>query len=91
MFEELDAEISSAFLNAELVFVDATMENHASYIDSRLAELKRDKMVIVSAATLAAKAHRFIMGLIASALSRRPQIELIRRGKVNKISSIITT
>ena len=51
VFEELDAEISSAFLNAELVFVDATMENHASYIDSRLAVLKRDKMVIVSAAT----------------------------------------
>ncbi len=64
-FEELVAEIGSAFLNAELGFVDATLENHASYIDSWLTVLKRDKKAIVSAAALAAKAHQFIMGLAA--------------------------
>ena len=63
-FEELVAEIGSAFLNAELGFIDATLENHASYVDSWLTVLKRDKKAIVSAAALAAKAHQYIMALV---------------------------
>lgn len=66
-FEELVAEIGSAFLNAELGFIDATLENHASYVDSWVTVLKRDKKAIVSAAALAAKAHQFIMGLVTPA------------------------
>lgn len=59
--EELVAELGSAFLNAELGLIDATLENHANYLDSWLKVLKADKKAIFTAAAQASKAHGYIM------------------------------
>lgn len=64
-FEELVAELGSAFLTAELHLIDATLEGHASYLDSWLSVLRKDKRAIFTAAKLAAKAHQFIMAKTA--------------------------
>ncbi|MBA2659356.1 MAG: hypothetical protein H0U72_07370 [Nitrosospira sp.] len=63
-FEELIAELGSAFLNAELGFSATTIPNHAGYIDSWLKVLKNDKRAIFTAANQASKAHRYIMDLV---------------------------
>ncbi len=55
--EELVAELGSAFLCAE-TGVKGKLEHHASYIDSWLAVLKKDKRAIVTAAAAAEKAAR---------------------------------
>ncbi len=60
-FEELVAELGSAFLNAELGFVAETLPGHASYIESWLRVLRKDKKAIFTAASQASKAARFIM------------------------------
>lgn len=60
-FEELVAELGSAFLNAELGFSAATIPNHAGYIESWLKMLKNDPRAIFTAASAASKAHRYIM------------------------------
>lgn len=65
-FEELVAELGSAFLNAELGFGATMIPNHAGYIDSWLKVLKNDKRAIFTAANQASKAHRYIMGLVES-------------------------
>lgn len=62
-FEELIAELGSAFLNAELGFSAATIPNHAGYIESWLKVLKNDKRAIFTAASQASKAHRYIMDM----------------------------
>ena len=62
-FEELIAELGSAFLCAELGIVKRTLENHASYLNSWIRVLKSDKKAIWTAAAQAAKAHAFIRGL----------------------------
>ena len=49
-FEELIAELGSAFLNAELGFSAATIPNHAGYIESWLKVLRNDKRAIFTAA-----------------------------------------
>ena len=64
-FEELIAELGSAFLNADLGFVGAMIPDHAQYIDSWLDVLKNDKRAIFTAASQAGKAHSFIMNLAA--------------------------
>ncbi|MBY7933102.1 ArdC family protein [Vibrio furnissii] len=58
-FEELVAELSSAFLCADLSVVGEVQ--HASYIANWLRALKNDKRYIFKAAAQAAKAHHFIM------------------------------
>ncbi|ELI5720950.1 DUF1738 domain-containing protein [Vibrio fluvialis] len=59
-FEELVAELSSAFLGAELsIYGDV---QHESYIASWLKALNNDKRYIFKAAAQAAKSHAFIMG-----------------------------
>lgn len=63
-FEELVAELGSAFLNADLGFVATTIPNHAQYIDSWLKVLKNDKRAIFTAASQAGKAHRYIMDAV---------------------------
>lgn len=63
-FEELIAELGSAFLNAELGFSGAMLPNHAGYIDSWLKMLKNEKRAIFTAASQASKAHRYIMDLV---------------------------
>lgn len=65
-FEELIAELGSAFLNAELGFSAATIPNHAGYIESWLKVLKNDKRAIFTAASQASKAHRYIVDLVES-------------------------
>lgn len=60
-FEELIAELGSAFLNAELGFAASMIPNHAGYIKSWLKVLKNNKRAIFTAANQASKAHRYIM------------------------------
>lgn len=57
-FEELIAELGSAFLMADLGVVGEVQ--HESYIASWLKALKDDKRYIFKAASAASKAHRFL-------------------------------
>ncbi|HBK4689250.1 DNA primase [Serratia liquefaciens] len=59
-FEELIAELGSAFLMADLG-IDGEVQ-HESYIASWLKALKHDKRYIFKAASAASKAHRYLMG-----------------------------
>lgn len=58
-FEELIAELGSAFLMADLGVVGEVQ--HESYIASWLKSLKDDKRYIFKAASAASKAHRYLM------------------------------
>jgi len=58
-FEELIAELGSAFLMADLGVVGEVQ--HESYIASWLKALKNDKRYIFKAASAASKAHRYLM------------------------------
>lgn len=58
-FEELIAELGSAFLMADLGVVGEVQ--HESYIASWLKSLKNDKRLIFKAASAASKAHRYLM------------------------------
>jgi antirestriction protein ArdC len=60
-FEELVAELGAAFSCADLGLIPATLDNHASYIDSWLKVLKSDKRAIFTAASQASKAHGWLM------------------------------
>jgi antirestriction protein ArdC len=60
-FEELVAELGAAFACADLGLIPATMDNHASYIDSWLKVLKNDKKAIFTAASQASEAHGWLM------------------------------
>ena len=64
-FEELIAEMGSAFLNADLGILGATLPDHADYLSNWIKILKDDKKAITTAAAAASKAHGFIKGLIA--------------------------
>lgn len=65
-FEELIAELGSAFVCADVGIIPATLEDHAGYIESWLRVLKGDKRAIFTAATQASKAHAFLMAKVAS-------------------------
>ena len=65
-FEELVAELSSAFLSARLNLA-GSVENHASYLDSWLSVLKSDKKAIFSAASFADKATKYLMAFDTAA------------------------
>jgi hypothetical protein len=56
--EELVAELGSAFLCAEFVFGNATIENHAAYIDHCRRFLSENDRAFVAAASAASKAGR---------------------------------
>ncbi|EOA2699005.1 ArdC family protein [Citrobacter freundii] len=58
-FEELIAELGSAFLMADLG-IDGEVQ-HESYIASWLKALKNDKRYIFKAASAASKAHRYLI------------------------------
>ena len=64
--EELVAELSSAFLCADLGITPQVREDHASYIAEWLTVLKNDKRAIFSAASHAQKAVDFLHGLQAT-------------------------
>ncbi|HCA5652621.1 zincin-like metallopeptidase domain-containing protein [Klebsiella pneumoniae] len=61
-FEELIAELGSAFLMADLGIVGEVL--HESYIASWLKALRNDKRYIFKAASAASKAHRYLMDKI---------------------------
>lgn len=58
-FEELIAELGSAFLMADLGIVGEVQ--HESYVASWLKALKNDKRFIFKAVSAASKAHRYLM------------------------------
>jgi len=60
-FEELVAELGSAFLVARLGLAGARMENHASYIQSWLKVLKQDKSAVFTASKHAHAAYQLIL------------------------------
>jgi antirestriction protein ArdC len=66
--EELVAELSSAFLCADLGLTPEVRDDHASYIASWLEVLKNDKRAIFSAASHAQKAVDFLHGLDRASL-----------------------
>jgi antirestriction protein ArdC len=67
--EELVAELSSAFLCADLGITPEVRDDHACYIATWLTVLKNDKRAIFSAAAHAQKAVDFLHGLIAKSES----------------------
>ena len=62
-FEELVAELGSAFLCADLQITPEIREDHASYIHEWLKVLKDDKRAVFTAASHASKAVDFLHGL----------------------------
>ncbi|RYF56482.1 MAG: DUF1738 domain-containing protein [Comamonadaceae bacterium] len=64
-FEELVAELGSAFLLGHLGLVDATIEGHAAYLDAWLQVLQRDRTAIFTAARLAGEAVEYLVGELA--------------------------
>ena len=60
-FEELVAELGSAFAMGHCGLVDAKVEGHAAYLDSWLKVLRRDRNAIFAAARHASEAFQFIV------------------------------
>ena len=60
-FEELVAELGSAFVMGHCGLVDATVEGHAAYIEAWLQVLRGDRTAIFTAARLAEEAFAFIV------------------------------
>jgi antirestriction protein ArdC len=61
--EELVAEMGASFLMGTAGIEDFTLENTASYIDSWLRQLKKDKTLLVRAAGLAQRAADHILNI----------------------------
>ena len=59
-FEELVAELGSAFVMGHCGLVEATVEWHAAYLEAWLGVLRRDRTAIFTAARLAGEAFEFI-------------------------------
>lgn len=68
-FEELVAELGSAFVMGHCGLVDATLEGHAAYIDAWLQVLRGDRTAIFTAARLAQEAFAFIVAREMPALA----------------------
>lgn len=62
-FEELRAEIGSYYLNGTLGLSN-DLKNHASYADSWLALLRKDKHVLPRALRLAGQAEEYVLGRV---------------------------
>jgi antirestriction protein ArdC len=62
-FEELVAELGSAFLCAELGITPEVRDDHAAYLASWLAVLKQDKRAIFAAASQAQRAADYLRSL----------------------------
>ncbi len=60
-FEELVAELGSAFVLGHIGLVDATIEGHAAYLDHWLQVLRNDRTAIFTAARHAGEAYEFIL------------------------------
>lgn len=73
-FEELVAELGSAFVLGHCGLVDATIEGHAAYLDSWLQVLKNDRTAIFTAARHAGAAFEFILSKEMPRGDRAPQL-----------------
>ena len=62
-FNELIAELSAAFLCAELEITNTPRLDHAQYISNWVAVLKGDTKAIFSAASLATRTVDYLIGL----------------------------
>jgi antirestriction protein ArdC len=62
-FEELVAELGSAFLSADLELTPEVRDDHAAYIASWIKVLKDDKRAIFTASSYAQRAADFLHGL----------------------------
>lgn len=62
-FEELIAELGASFLCAEFGLIEASIYNHAAYLQSWLKILKSDKKAIFTAAAAASRAAELILGV----------------------------
>ncbi len=60
-FEELVAELGSAFVLGHIGLVEATIEGHAAYLDSWLQVLRNDRTAIFTAARHAGEAFEYIL------------------------------
>jgi len=60
-FEELVAELGSAFALGHIGLVDATIEGHAAYLESWLQVLRCDRTAIFTAARHAGEAFEYIL------------------------------
>lgn len=64
-FEELIAELGSAFLCAKIGISESPRLDHAQYLANWISVLKNDKRAIVTAASQAQKASDYILGSVA--------------------------
>lgn len=78
-FEELVAELGSAFLCAELEVTNTPRPDHAQYIAGWLAALKGDTKAIFTAAALATRAVDYLMQLQPSADQTREPVDASTR------------
>jgi antirestriction protein ArdC len=60
-FEELVAELGSAFVVGHIGFVDVTIEGHAAYVENWLKVLKNDKTAIFTDSKQASLAYDFLL------------------------------
>ncbi|WP_038200568.1 ArdC family protein [Xenophilus azovorans] len=75
-FEELVAELGSAFVLGHCGLVDATIEGHAAYLDSWLQVLKNDRTAIFTAARHAGAAFEFILSKGLPEGDRSPELPI---------------
>jgi antirestriction protein ArdC len=68
-FEELVAELGSAFVMGHCGLVDVTIEGHAAYVDSWLRVLENDRTAIFTAARHASAAFEYILAREMPALA----------------------
>ena len=71
-FEELVAELGSAFVMGHCGLVDATIEGHAAYLDSWLQVLRNDRTAIFTAARHAGQAFEYILARDMPSLDSAP-------------------
>lgn len=69
-FEELVAELGSAFLLGHCGLVETTIEGHAAYLDNWLQILKNDRSAIFTASRLAGEAFEFILAQGAAGMAQ---------------------
>ena len=73
-FEELVAELGSAFAMGHCGLVEATVEGHAAYLESWLGVLRHDRTAIFTAARLAGEAFEFIRAREMPMLEALPDV-----------------
>jgi antirestriction protein ArdC len=74
-FEELVAELGSAFCLARIGMHEGRLEYHASYLDSWLRVLRRDKNALFTAAGRAGDAYSHVMKL--AGMSEAPTVPML--------------